>query len=122
MPACDVGNGPDNREVPFADQCMGTNNTFVNNTVFSGTGQFFGVCAQYNPGDASDHVNIDYNTYYSPRALFNDGGCAASGDIDFKQWQNAGLKQDVHTTLQDLKDAPSYADVLSAGRQMVFPP
>jgi hypothetical protein len=54
-------NGPDNRQVPFADQCKGTNNSFVGNTVVTGTGQFYGSCASYNTNDTTDHVDIDYN-------------------------------------------------------------
>lgn len=41
------GNGPDSRQVPFADQVKGTNNTFLRNTVLTGTGQFYGACAGY---------------------------------------------------------------------------
>lgn len=39
-------NGPDSRQVPFAVQCQGTNESFTNNTVISGTGQFYGSCAK----------------------------------------------------------------------------
>ena len=61
------------------------------------TGQFYGACAQYSINDRTDHVNIDYNTFYSPNATFSDGGCAGCGQkhscnsTDFKGWQKAGL-------------------------------
>ena len=48
-------------QVPFADQCKGTNNSFTDNTVVSGTGQFYGSCASYSTDDPDDHVNIDSN-------------------------------------------------------------
>jgi hypothetical protein len=38
-------NGDDTRQVPFADQVMGTNNSFLRNTVLTGTGEFYGSCA-----------------------------------------------------------------------------
>ena len=40
-------NGPDSRQVPFADQVKGTNNSFLSNTVLTGTGQFYGACAGF---------------------------------------------------------------------------
>ena len=64
-------NGPDSREVPFADQCKGTNNTFLNNTIITGTGLFYGACAQYSVGDEAIHANIDSNSLFSPNAEFN---------------------------------------------------
>ena len=94
-------NGPDSREVPFADQCRGTNNSFTNNVVVSQTGQFYGSCAGYDTSDARDHVKIDWNSYYSPRKLFNDGGCGARQNLSWTDWQQSGLMQDVHSTLQD---------------------
>ncbi len=65
-------NGPDKREVPFADQCRGTENSYKNNTVLSGlsVGQFYGACAQYSTSDQGDHVDIDFNRFYSPKATF----------------------------------------------------
>ena len=46
-------------KVPFADQCRGVFNSYQNNTVVSGTAQFYGSCAFYNLSDPVDHVNID---------------------------------------------------------------
>jgi hypothetical protein len=112
-------NGDDDREVPFAAQCKGTSDTFTNNTVVSGVGQFYGACAQYSASDPADHVNIDFNTFYSPNSNFTDGGCAGGkhGAItDFKKWQEAGLGQDEHSTLSDISQTSSTAILVAARR------
>ena len=115
-------NGPDKRETPFAAQCQGNNNSYVANTVVSGTGQFYGACAKYNDDAASDHVTIDYNSFYSPGANFSDGGCAAGGSsgLGWKEWQSHGLGQDQHSTLADASTI-TYEEMLNAGRMRLFP-
>jgi len=114
-------NGPDTREVPFAAQCQGNNNSYVDNTVVSGTGQFYGSCAKYKDSDPTDHVTIDFNSYFSPGANFSDGGCGASkGALGWKAWQSNGLGQDQHSTLAD-SNSLTFDTMIAAGRVLVFP-
>eukprot|EP01046_Picozoa_sp_COSAG06_P029568 COSAG06_NODE_2749_length_6349_cov_6.086400_2_plen_217_part_00 len=108
-------NGPDGREVPFADQCKGTNNSYTNNTVISHLGLFYGACASYQTGDSTDHVTIDFNSYYSANASFDDGGCGAVEGLSWSDWQHSGLQQDTHSTLRDSAGL-SYAAMLVAGK------
>ena len=116
-------NGPDGREVPFADQCGGTNNSFVGNTVISGIGKFYGVCAHYSTSNRAIHVDIDHNTMYSPGAKFNDGGCNGGGVItDFAKWQKSGLGQDIHSHVYDLATGLTSAALLRAGRDLLGMP
>lgn len=115
-----AANGPDSREVPFADQVRGTNNTFINNTVFSGTDQFYGSCAGYDTSNPAIHVAIDFNSFFSPDGVFSNGGCGGK-EMNFKEWQQSGLGQDQHSTLARFKDGPSYEEMIAAGRRLVFP-
>ena len=116
-------NGPDRREVPFADQCGGTNNSFVGNTVISGIGQFYGSCASYSTSNAAIHVDIDDNTMYSPGAKFSDGGCNGGGVItDFAKWQKSGLGQDGHSQVHDLATGLTSTALLQAGRGLLGMP
>lgn len=108
-------NGPDAREVPFADQCKGYGNSYTNNTVVSGTGQFYGACSAYDTNDQGDHVNIGFNRYFSPGANFSDGGCGAVNSLSWSEWQKSGLKQDLHSSLSDMADI-IFAEMLVAGR------
>ena len=108
-------NGPDSREVPFADQCKGTNNSFTGNTVISHSGQFYGSCAAYDTDGKVFHVEIDFNTYYSPALVFDDGGCGASANLSWTEWQQSGLKQDTNSKLLDAGGL-SWATMLQQGR------
>ena len=114
------GNGPDSREVPFADQCKGTNNSFLGNTIVSGTSQFYGSCAQYRTSlPAPVHVDINRNTMYSPGAEFNDGGCNGNIPItDFAKWQKSGLGQDGDSKVLDLSGLSS-TEMLATGRELL---
>jgi hypothetical protein len=116
-------NGPDSRQVPFAVQCQGTNQSYTNNTVISGTGSFYGSCAKYDAGVPFYHVNMDFNSFYSPGATFSDGGCAGSKPAitDWARWQHAGLGQDAHSTLGP-ETGMDYTAILAKGRSLVFPP
>jgi hypothetical protein len=111
-------NGPDTREVPFADQCRGTRNSFTNNTVISGTSTFYGSCAKYDFNDQSSHVLMDHNTFYAPNATFNNGKCGGSQINDFSKWQKAGLGQDQNSELKDILAVPSAA-MIAAGRSLM---
>ena len=108
-------NGPDAREVPFADQCKGSNNSYTGNTVVSHAGQFYGACAAYQTADPTDHVTIDFNSYYSANASFDDGGCGATEGLSWSEWQHSGLQQDTHSTLLD-STGLSYTAMLAAGK------
>jgi hypothetical protein len=96
----------------------GNNNSYTGNTVVSHAGQFYGACAQYQTGDPADHVTIDYNSYYSANASFDDGGCGAAQGLSWSDWQRSGLRQDTHSTLRDSAGL-SWAAMLTAGRAML---
>ena len=113
----------DSREVPFADQVRGTNNSFLNNTVISGIGQFFGACAGYDTSlPYPVHVEMDGNTYYSPGAQFSDGKCSGKKLItNFTEWQNSGIGQDSNSKILDLSTL-SYDEMIAAGRKLLSLP
>ena len=114
-------NGPDARQVPFADQCRGTNNSFTANTVVSHSGQFYGACAHYKTDDPSDHASIDGNAYYSAASAFDAGSCGVAEGTSWADWQRSGLGQDTHSTLRDSKDI-TYSAMLDEGmKRFVWP-
>ena len=113
-------NGDDGREVPYADQCLGTGNRYERNTVLTHTGQFYGSCASYNVTDARTHVAIDDNEYYSAGLAFSAGGCGVHGaaSANWSAWRAAGLGQDAHSTLRPLTAIADVA-VLARARALL---
>jgi hypothetical protein len=59
---------------------------------------------------------MDNNTFYSPKKLFNNGGCGTGTSKSFGQWQKSGIGQDQHSSLRDQLDDQA---VLRAGRELL---
>lgn len=78
------------------------------------------VPRRYDPRNPVDHVDINYNAFYSPNKEFNDGGCAGvkGGITDFAKWQTTGLGQDQQSTLDDLTAMPGPA-ILAAAKKLL---
>ena len=106
------------RPWPFADQIRGSGNSYLNNTVVSLTGQFYGGCGAYSTTDRDAHCVMDNNTFYSPKKLFNNGGCGTGTSKSFGQWQKSGIGQDQHSSMRDLNQLDDQA-VLRAGRKLL---